>query len=265
MSDTYLLIPRMYVSAANAAASGQTINAAPISAAVLFGHAISRCLGEAVLGVAYLHHSAQMLGENFEKMHFQPQQRRGASFIDKDDYASTNKHALSLQPTASCHLTISLVLKFDEDAEIDLEILEKFLHGGRFAGGQIIKHGKPRLLDPDASLKSLPTGFWLLDRRDLMAETDDRVTRMNHLLSRSSAAEDYHSWLTVTCVGYAGITEVAQREQVRGGHAHFFSEPLLGLTQFVSRNDYEKTHQSIPFWHFSWPTDTLFLLTQDNT
>ena len=99
MSHTYLLLPRLRVQGANAQATWWLINSTPVMACTLFGHALGRHLDEPASGVAIVHHTAQLHGEQFRL--FRPEQRRGAVFIDKTDYSSKNPHALSLQPTAS--------------------------------------------------------------------------------------------------------------------------------------------------------------------
>lgn len=263
MTSVYLCIHRMRVKAANAFASGATINTAPITAAVLFGHALSRRLDEPVTGVAYLHHDAQILGDKLKGAHFQPQQRRGASFIDRNDYASTSKHTLSLQPTASCHLTVTLIFRLDEDAEVDMDVVFHFLRGGRFAGGDIVDYADVTLLEPDRPLAHLPGGFWLIDRNDLLKGCRDSLSQLTKLLSQPAGTPEYHSWLTLTCVGFAGITHAQNRDYVRANYPHFFSEPVLGLTQFVSRRRFEEQRTTIPFWVITWPTPTHFLLQQN--
>lgn len=262
MSSIYLCIKRLRVESANAFTSGTTINPAPITAAVFFGHALSRVLDEEVSGVAYLHHDAQLLGERFKGMHFQPQQRRGAGYIDKNDYASTNKHALSLQPTASFHLTVSLIIRFDDEAEIDLNVVEQFLRGGRFAGGKIIDYAALTLLDPLSPTSDLPGGFWLIDRQDLLEGSSDHLGCLTHILSAAPKGDDHHPWLVLASVGYAAITEAKPRDYVRADYPHFFSEPMLGLVQFVSRRQYEKNRPEIPFWELHWPTPQQCLIQQ---
>lgn len=172
MEMNFWLLPRLRVQAANAMATNWVVNNAPISAAVLFGHALGRRLQVSVLGVGYIHHHGEHLGELPNKkgqFQYLPQQRRGATFINKNDYSAKNKHALSLQPTATCHLTVSLVVAVDGDSVVDPEQLHSFVYGGRLAGGQIIECGEPQLFEDASSLReSLPHGFWLVERTDLI-------------------------------------------------------------------------------------------------
>ncbi|PUV07406.1 type I-F CRISPR-associated protein Csy2, partial [Acinetobacter baumannii] len=82
----------------------------------------------------------------------------------------------SLQPTASCHLEFSLVIKFSS-SRISPEKLTNILKRSRFAGGQIIEfleittHAENEL---ETALKKIKTGFAILDRQDLLIEYQQR-------------------------------------------------------------------------------------------
>ena len=65
MSLEYLLLPRLQVQAANAQATWWLINAAPVIAATLFAHNLGRQTKGFPVGVGIIHHSAQLLGEQF--------------------------------------------------------------------------------------------------------------------------------------------------------------------------------------------------------
>lgn len=299
MGMSYWLIPRMKVQGANAVANAWILNHAPISAAVLFGHAVGRRLQEPVQGVGYIHHHAEHLGEMPNKKgqyEYLPQQRRASVFIDKNDYDSKNKRVLSLQPTASCHLTMSLILAFDESI-IDPNDLNDALYGGRFAGGQITGHGEPQLFEDESELRaSLPLGYWLIERMDLISvdepleslletlypEVPDRPKMKDAATSSAdieddSASEEDHlddpkenqgehassdrAWLVPTTLGYAAITPFDQRAHVRGdpGTAHAFCEPLVGLVQYRHTR---QTPSELPLWRHQWLSDDIFVYTQ---
>lgn len=176
-----LLLPYLEVQAANAMTTPWIVNSAPVMACTLFAHNLGRHIGAFPTGTAIIHHGSRLLGEWFYGR-FYPQQRRGAVFIDGDDYSSKNKYALSLQPTASCHLTLSLVLEFSE--AIDLAAVRRFLATARLAGGQIVGHEEPEFFeDRHAFLASAHrSGYWLVERQDLLEGTDDPLTRMIELL-----------------------------------------------------------------------------------
>ena len=98
-----LLISRMEVQAANALVGQHFIATTPVVQASMFAHALGREVGRLPTAVAVLHHDSQLLGESGAGFYgrFHAQQRRGSVFLDDTDYSSKNKHALSLQPTAT--------------------------------------------------------------------------------------------------------------------------------------------------------------------
>jgi len=299
MTATFLLIPRLRVQGANAQATWWLMNPTPVMACTMFGHALGRHLNQSAIGVAILHHTAQLHGEQFG--YFQPEQRRGAVFIDEGDYSSKNKHALSLQPTASFSGEFSLIVQFDEYAEISMQQVETFLMRARLAGGQILEYGKPSVFTSESELlKQIRSGFWLIDRRDLMQKADGedwldvllRVTAKRDWrkpsdslpAADSSNGEDDtedddtadcdddpwqfqktltplpSSWIAPTTLGYALLTAAVPRAGAREGYPHAFAEPLVGPVQYVSPRDYGD--RPLPIWRHGWPRDDVFLLSQ---
>jgi CRISPR-associated protein Csy2 len=263
----YLLLPRLDIQNANAQAAWWLVNAAPVMAANLFAHNLGRHCGRFPQAVGIFHHHAQLLGERFYGK-FHPQQRRGAAFIDGNDYASSNKHALSLQPTASCHLTLSLVLAFDSDDGLPSTAkVQDFLHGARLAGGLIIRHEPIEAHADAAKLKSrLRGGFWLVERMDLLVGGDplDRLIAACGKPKAEQAGTDAgqlpESWLSPTTLGYAAITDFAQRGGVRESLPHAYAEPLVGLAQYVSPRQWGE--KPLPLWRGYWPQDDVFIVTQ---
>ncbi|HAO31908.1 MAG TPA: type I-F CRISPR-associated protein Csy2 [Candidatus Competibacter sp.] len=295
MKRTYLLIPRIQVQGANAQAAWWLVNSAPVMACVMFGHALGRHLKQPSTGVAIVHHAAQLHGEQFG--YFRPEQRRGAVFINKDDYSSKNKHALSLQPTASFSGEFSLIVEFGELADIERSEVKNFLFKARLAGGQIIKHDECRVIEPQELNQCIRSGFWLVDRRDLMqkAEGEDWLDALLRVTARRerrkadapseaptsadatelSDDEDGYddrwgrvetraplpsTWMVATTLGYALLTPPAARAGAREGYPHAFAEPLVGPVQYVSLRQFGD--RSLPVWRLDWPRDDVFLLSQ---
>ena len=171
---SYVLIPYLNVRHANALAGQHVINAAPIMAVNLFVHHLARKLGcsredPAAVRVAVIHHHAQMLGES-KGFFFRPQQRRAATFIDNHDYSSKNKYALSLQPVATFHWDLSLVIHFP--GPVNEVELQKQLYQGRIAGGQIEAFLASGILIEDECFTpdQLPRGSWIIDRSALLQD-----------------------------------------------------------------------------------------------
>lgn len=184
-----LLIPHLRVQGANAQAAWWLINSTPVMACTMFGHALGRHLRQPALGVAIIHHAAQLHGEQFGFL--RPQQRRGAVFIDRNDYSSKNKHALSLQPTATFSGEFSLIVRFEEGAEVSLQEVDEFLLRARLAGGQIIEHGRCCLIAPAELSRHIRSGYWVIDRGDLMrkAEGEDWLDVLLRITARPDARQ----------------------------------------------------------------------------
>lgn len=277
MNLDYVLLPRLQVQAANAQSAWWLINAAPVVAATLFAHNLGRQTGRFPVGVGIVHHDAQFLGEHFwsyRHLRFHPQQRRGSIFIDKHDYpqprkGETQRPTLSLQPTATCHLNWSLLLAY-ADGGPSANKLNAFLSRARLAGGQIINHGKPQTLeDAEAVLKAVRSGYWLIERDDLMAEGDPLDALLRATTQRpakkalSSEEEDepaLSSWIVPATLGYAPLTAFARRGGAREGYPHAYAEPLVGLVQYVSVHQYPGPRP--PLWRHAWLDSDVFVVTQ---
>lgn len=267
---SYLLLPRLRIRAANALAGNYAITPAQVMACVLFAHNLGLQTGCRPQRVAILHHDAQLLGEYGSDgfYDFHPQQRRGATFIDGVDYSSKNPHALSLQPSASCHLTLSLLLEIN--GRIPTAKISHFLRSARIAGGNIDSHGEMQTAHELDEL-TLPKGFWLIERSDLLQREGSPVDALLAALGRKPAKASTEppplpeSWLAASVLGYAMTTPFATRAGVRQTQQgdtplHAFCEPLLGLVQYVSTGHYGP--RPLPFWEHSWLQDDVFVVRQ---
>ncbi|RSB58099.1 type I-F CRISPR-associated protein Csy2 [Acinetobacter soli] len=287
----YIVIPRMRVQNANMQTNGVLLGGVPLFAANMFAHHLARQLGTTDEGIIYIHHDQQRLGGQAYGR-FTPAQRRGAVFIGKKDYSSKNKYALSLQPTASCHLEFSLVIKFSS-SRISPEKLINILKRSRFAGGQIIEfleittHAENEL---ETALKKIKTGFAILDRQDLLIEYQqrkqiNRVQAFSQLLALKADAlraffnDQNLSWISATNLGYALLEPLTdQRAGIRQAQdqettAHAYAEPLTGIVQYFSLGEIlrKNTEAEDDTWHnlqkllwtYHWPQDDIFLLKQN--
>ncbi|CAI4202693.1 hypothetical protein MWMV10_MWMV10_03372 [Acinetobacter baumannii] len=287
----YVVIPRMRVQNANMQTNGFLLGGVPLFAANMFAHHLARQLDTQEEGIIYIHHDQQRLGGQAYGR-FTPAQRRGAVFIGKKDYSSKNKYALSLQPTASCHLEFSLVIKFSS-SRISPEKLTNILKRSRFAGGQIIEfleittHSENEL---ETALKKIKTGFAILDRQDLLIEYQqrkqiNRVQAFTQLLALKADAlraffnDQNLSWISATNLGYALLEPLTdQRAGIRQAQdqentAHAYAEPLTGIIQYFSLGEIlrRNTEAEDDTWHnlqkllwtYHWPQDDIFLLKQN--
>jgi CRISPR-associated protein Csy2 len=266
----YIIIPQMKVLAANAVACNFVINSAPIFASVMFAHNLQLKTGISVSRVAYNHLDVELLAENkspFFGGAYQPHQRRGSTLINKTDYVgSGTSPTLSLQPTCSEHLLVTLILE-TPDEHVSVETVESFLRGGKLAGGNIIQHGAIVICDSELDVQlHIKTGFWLVARPDLLQHGPKMLEQF--LQQATSKTE---SWITPIVYGYAAITAQEPRNHVRAiinnmdpstlqVPLHAFAEPLVGLAQFVSVNEYK--NDFLPFWRQSTPKADVWLVSQ---
>lgn len=294
--NSFVVIPYIKAQAANFQSNGLMMGGAPLFAAAMFSHHLSRQINCEDVGFHYVHHDMQRLGgEAYGR--FTPAQRRGATFIGKTDYSSKNKYALSLQPTASCHLLFSLVIQFDT-RRLDLDTLVKTLKHSKFAGGHILEFGQIQTYD-DAqnALKQISSGFLIRDRHDLLenyqkAYQVNRLQAFTQLLAHRPQAnnsdiavlehlpEETLAWLSATTLGYALLEQpTTERSGIRHADAqdqteHAYVEPLTGLIQYQSLNqilneiDLENSKYPDDYldqlqWSHSWIQDDVFLLQQN--
>ncbi len=260
----YLVIPRVEVRNANAQPVWWIIGPPPVTAYLGFAQALALHLNTRRHdGIAIVHHDIQFLGEtswDYGTKTLLPHQFRAASFIDKADYTSKNPHALSSQPTARCHLTVSVVIRFDDDASFSGKAVAAFLRGGRLAGGTIIEHSEPVVLadedDIDKVVKVVGAGFSLIERQDLMVRQDgdrDMLDVLLRVTKRANETDTDRNWLLPTTLGYAEITPRQQRKNARGDFAHAYCEPLVGLAQYRSIRA-----AGLQFWRFTKPYPSVF-------
>ena len=257
---TYLVIPSMRVHGANLLTSARVAGGPPLMACAMFAHHIAREAGAKEIGFFLVHHDRQELGQ-FVYGRFHAQQRRGAMFIDAKDYSSSNKQALSLQPTLSAHMHVSVVIEFDDLQ--DIEAVQKTLARARFAGGTVLSHGPIVVQEPlDAVFDGLSGGFVLRDRSSEIKQSGmSRAQALVKRLSVNPKSEPDSSWLAATTLGYASITDFKHKAGAREGCAHAFAEPLVGLVQYVSSRKSAAELKSL-MWTSAWPHPDVFLLTQ---
>lgn len=282
----YLVIPRINVNNANAQPAWWMIGPPPITAYAGFSHALALALGlPRCKGFGVVHHDIQFLGETIGG-NFRPHQFSAAMFIDENDHvkapnpanpgkmreqpsvrtskmAVVKKHPLSSQPTARCRLSVSLVIRFDDDDGLDIEgALQRFLRGARLAGGNIVKYGKIALFgNLNEASEYLKVGHAIHERQDLMVRQEGDRDMLDVVL-RLTDPQHYRAdpeatpWLLPTTLGYRAITPFQQRKNVRNGFPHAYAEPLVGMVQYRTLRE-----APLPIWHASNPDDVTFFFT----
>lgn len=285
---SFLVLPRLKIQSANALACGFIVNASPVMAVTQFVHnLVVRHLECEVCGVAILHHHAEHQALEDAAYDVLPHQRRSALLINEQDYVGKGSQGptLSAQPTASCNLELSLLIEFEGLPE--REIVERFLHTARLAGGQITSFQKPMFPDTEDDAQQLigKSGFWLIERPELIDEKDPLgsvfTTLERSAISSKQAVElkqqtphlantplhkISHAWIVPTVLGYQAITDFAEREGVRmttqpdgalDTSLHAYAEPLIGIVQYVPARDWE---DEFPLWQQHWLDPQTFVV-----
>jgi CRISPR-associated protein Csy2 len=266
-----LLISNMEIQHANIHNTSFMLGGPPLFAAYAFAHAMGRSVGFNVSGIALVHHEMNPRGQ-FMYGVFSPEQRRGAAFTfssgHSKDYSSKNKHALSLQPVATAHMRMSIIVEIDELS--DIEGVCDFLSTAKLSGGHIIDHGKPVVYESieEAFSKKrsdrnvgIKNGFLVMDRRDLM-EPRENKNQAELFVEAIGFKNDSQSWISAACIGYAAITNIEFREFSREGYPHAFAEPLIGLVQYRSLRDLDRKEIRSAMWRPKWETESAFCLKQ---
>lgn len=285
MASKYLVLPHLNVQHANALQAWWLV--APPSPMAL--HGFSRALGLRVGvnfgGMAIIHHGVQWLGAEkrlsrffkkesggddtkswdvrFWNETFTPQQVQGATYINQDDHIA-GSFSKGLQPTARCHVALSLVLRVDATVAIDLDAVEDFLWSGRIAGGAITDYGIPRVVESaDKARARIHGGFFVADRADLVQDTmqrkgfDGTEALLDILVDRLAEPKAPH-WLSANVVGYCALESPKPRLGVRGNLPHAYAEAIVGLIQYQS----VRQQESMPFWTPRYRVDDgVFLLS----
>lgn len=200
-----------------------------------------------------------------------PQQPQGATFIDEQDTIASG-FAKSLQPTARCHVVLSVVVDIGDDAAVSLDDVHDFLWSGRIGGGSIVEHGPVKICHSSEEVtQKIGGGFWMVDRSDQVLRVmqssgldgTEAITqilgenaRQKYLFRKASKEnkkimEKPEAWLSVNTVGYAALEEFKIRTGVRIGKQgeifpHAYAEPIAGLIAYKPvRNEIV-----IPFWRY---------------
>ncbi|MHB1229655.1 MAG: type I-F CRISPR-associated protein Csy2 [Halothiobacillus sp.] len=268
----YLIIPRIKVQRANALATPWAVTLSPVFACTLFTHALGLDTDTQPNAVGIVHHDAQLLTESrmsSKSFGHYPQQFRAATFIDQTDYSSKNKYALSLQPTVSMNIEISLILLFEDKCPSPSKV-EASLYQRRIAGGLIIEHGRPVIMESlDEALRAISGGFFLVDRSDEIRSDKGRIESLLSLVNDQPPPGMKRRWLSPAVMGYATLTDFAQRQGAREAMPHAYAEPLVGMIEYHSvgqRKKLElKDNREFPcFWRGKWLADDVFVVKSES-
>lgn len=301
--STYLILPHLEIQKANALAAWGMMSLTPVMAATLMGTAFSHKTGIAVSGVMLIHHDVQFCGEQqLDKFkgnrNYWLRNIKGTSLFNAGDMAgkgsSSQVRDNAYQPNAFMDGTWSVVLKIGNEHEAPpkgplLKKAIRFLHGGRLAGGQIVRHETPVVTDslpgpeetPEAGDsqefdRAIRSGFVVQDSTHLMSEKLQDTPRSQRLILLASGIDgdteegegftESH-WRSPAILGHGLITPLSDNKASRGNKPHAFSEPMIGLVnlQSIRKLKEQKTDFNNLFWAPTWPQSDVFLVTQENT
>ncbi|MBW4047912.1 MAG: hypothetical protein HIU89_08235 [Proteobacteria bacterium] len=300
-AHSYVVIPHIRVDHANALQTWWVMGPPSPMTVCGFVRALGMKLGVAFDAYAIVHHNVRWLAAELSGMEYAkrasggredknwdvmfwnhrviPQQVQGATYINKQDHIAGG-FSKGLQPTARCHVEMSLVLRTPMSSLIDPQDISRALWSGFFGGGSIVEHGPPVLKSTQEDVKGLLTsGFFVVDRADLTLErmqaanagADALEVILDTLIARprakhggaaknDSEAADVERegeymldplpepkvWLSANVVGYLALETPQERAGVRGEFPHAYAETLVGLIEYRS----VRKSPSIPFWSY---------------
>lgn len=280
----FIVLPKIVAQHINVVQNSMFVSPHSMSAVALFLHAMARKTETEQDGFAFIQHDAYMDADTYEEFGREivaPHQKKGGTFFDDADYSSHSpgQPVVSLQPTVSANIEFSLILRYTGTTP-DLGIIETFLRDGKFQGGRITSYGKPRLISDSSRIRnSIRTGYFLVDRRELLVNSTNKIKDMltmllqdkNRLkdfsiLQQEDPTEDsknYRQELSTSTVGYAFLSDLRDslnfRQADTGPIQAGLAESLVGLVSLVSVHD--NRLKEVPFWVRSTVNDDVFLLT----
>lgn len=280
----YLLLPGMQIQNANAMSSTCTIGFPAMTAWMGAVHALERKMTgiegmEAVrfTGVAVSCHDCQL------------QVYRGPGDYRNSIIGTANplrkKNGKFERPPfieeARIHLKVSLLIEVKglrgADQDRFLELLEKKLPATRWAGGDLLRYGEPRMLaagegneaEERVVLRRLMPGYVLIERRDRMTKAmqngEEGLSALLRFLSvHHSARRDEEGqmtgwdsyreepgWLVPIAVGFKGLSPLGQVACQRDPKTpHRFAENVLTLGEF--RLPCRFRHVDDVLWHYEY-------------
>ena len=261
MGIQYTIINRLYVTGANAQSAWSIVSGpSPLAIQGFVRNMALQCgiADSHKINVAMLYHDIEFRGELMKFSDFFPAQYRGASLTSSKgpqrskDYAK-DSFSMGLQPTASCNITLTLIIEGLESAS--LEELTKRISCARIAGGQIQSFGKIERVPFELIMSKVSTGFFLKDQSCLLRDVpaDQKLEHFMHLLRyKEDVKKEERQWLVPMSLGYLPITEPVVKVSARSDMPHAYVEPLVGIIEYISKNKV-KNGDILPslFWGYA--------------
>lgn len=267
----YISIKRMRAQHCNSMTSYNVMGAPAITAHLGFAGAIAHRFGLSNTGVAILHHGQDHEG-HYHYGSLAPNRVRGVPI--QSESTRPTKMQLSDQPFALSHYEASFLIELEGD-DLDFnklaeaishedELKNILLSRFRFAGGVIVSIGGIAVFSElEKAEEFLPkTGFWVLDRKDLLENRKDGDSVLDASIN-GLYPEEKNGWMGMSLVGYLRLTDFETRNGVRQDLPHAFAEPLLGMIEYRSKRSVKSVFDEALFWKYQQPAADCFVAQAD--
>jgi CRISPR-associated protein Csy2 len=293
MSCKYLLIPKINVINANALSSPFTIGFPAITAFLGFTHALQRKLnvkGHSGLSLC----KTGVTSHGFEMQTYKGDSDSVNSIIiqkkspySKEDFAKFKQgKPPSFTEDPRCHMTVSIVIEVASDIANEtaflMDVNSQINNGMKLAGGDIISFEDACLFEPSEErklIRHLMPGFSLIQRSDLMLDTNQELDPIDRLLGALAINHKPHKkgedfswrserqqkgWIVPICTGFMGITDLAPAGQTKNQRdinvPHIFAESIVTLGEFVMPHTIKSICEML--FQYSYDKDKALYLCQ---
>lgn len=290
----WILIPHIQVQNANALSSPFTIGFPAMTAWLGAVHALQRKLNDQNIPAVFS--SVGLVVHEFELQIFKGPEDYVYSIVGTGNPLVKNKKTgdFSSPPfieEARCHLTVSLIIEFDqvevEDEKSMLDKIHNLLIGTmKLAGGDILSCKKPEIIRDfrKAKYKLMP-GYVLIERKDLMKKSmeaglDAMDAMLDYLVVHHDCSNKLindkeevswtsrkksEGWIIPIAVGFQGISELGtalnQRDEAM---PHRFAESIVTLGEFKMAYHFDSPDEFLWKYQVDLENDLYLCVQQKN-
>lgn len=293
--DSYLLLPRIKIHNANAAASTYTVGIPAISSFLGSTHLLERrwrndFSNVQLLGTAIAIHDYDL--QAYRESGYYSSLIGTANPLQKNRKTGTYERPPFVEE-ARVHLTVSLLLKLTGIAKNlennFLSAVEKLLCRQKIAAGDVMSFAKPKLFfienGDEKKLKhikySLMPSYAIIERNNLLADYQiehnmSALDAMIDLLAIHAKASDstddsklnwnYHKitagYLVPLAVGFKDISGIAPATDTRDSQTeHHFVEPVVTLGELRMPYRFDRLEDIL--WHYNYDKENGLYLCQN--
>ncbi len=296
--SSLILIPNIKIQNANALSSPYTIGFPAMTAWLGGVHALQRKLN----ATNYPDLKFTGVAVACQQIDLQTHKGQGdyvASIISTGNPLTKTGSRPSFIEEARCHLTISLVIEYEElgwGVDSDRLIIEitQQLHRLKLAGGDILEFYPPELQSDDSEddykklIRKLMPSYVLIERRDLMLEAMQKqdapdainalldyltVKNRSEIITHDNKADEIQwaakrktsGWIVPIATGFQGISELGLAKNQRDADTpHRFAESVLTLGEFKMPYQIQTLNDMLWSYHVDIENN-LYLCQQKST